>query len=208
MKKLLILFGLILGITLTLNAQIPGTPDANGLITAGPPWVTSIPSGGGEIELQLQYLQSGIDTVSKNGLVHLFVYFGDSAVSKSYTTSWAHLTNASDSLFIQAELDGFTMSNDTITAIYKGGYDFDGNYSQDADNGETVGVRFYNVTQTKGIPVAGSQKGGGAGDFGSATILAHGDLNAGDKIVLQYKGDANGTAVFKNGVIRIRRIHE
>jgi len=140
--------------------------------------------------------------------VHMFVYFGDSTVSLSYTTAWAHLTNTGDSIFIQDELDGFTMSNDTITSTYGGDFDFDANFSHDGDNGETVSVRFYNVTQGEGIPVAGSLKGGGAGDYSSTTIIGYSDITAGDKIVLQYKGDASGTSVFKNGVIRIKRIHE
>jgi len=206
MKKLLILFGVILGIT--LSAQVPGTPDANGTITPGPPWVTGIPSGGGEMELQLQYLQDGIDNLSENGLVHLFVYFGDSTVSKSYTTSWAQLTNATDSLFIQTELVGFTMSGDTITVVNSGDYDFLGNFAFDGDNGETINMRYYNVTQTSGIPIAAAVTTRGANNFESLSVIAYAELAAGDKIVAQYKGDASGTAVFKNGVIRITRLHE
>ena len=50
--------------------------------------------------------------------IHMFIYFGDSTVSLSYTTSWAHLTNTGDSIFIQSETDGFTISGDTITFTY------------------------------------------------------------------------------------------
>jgi len=145
--------------------------------------------------------------VFDNFIPHMFLYFGDSTVSKSYTTDWAHLTNASDSIFIQDELEGFTVSNDTIVSTYNGDFNFDANFTHDADNGETVSIRFFNATTGFGIPVAGAQKGGGSGDYGSTSIIAYSEIAAGDKIVVQYKGDASGTAVFKNGVIRIKRIH-
>jgi len=41
----------------------------------------------------------------------------------------------------------------------------------------------------------------------SLPIEGYQSINAGDKIVLQYKGDANGTSVFKNGIIKIYLIH-
>lgn len=56
MKKILILFGIIL--SFALNAQIPGTPDANGVITVGSPWVTGTNTGAGELQAQLAYLYS------------------------------------------------------------------------------------------------------------------------------------------------------
>ena len=139
---------------------------------------------------------------------HLFIYFADSTVSKTYSTSWAHLTNDYDSLFIQAELNNsFTISNDTITAINGGGYNFDGNFAHDGDNGETVFIRFYNVTQAAGIPVAGATTCRAANNFSSTPVVGHFDVDAGDKIVVQYKGDADGTSVFKNGIVRIIKIH-
>jgi len=140
--------------------------------------------------------------------IHLFVYFGDSAVSKSYTTSWAHLTNAGDSLFIQDELDGFTMSNDTITFLYNGHYDLDAKFAHDGDNVETISIRFYNTTKSAGLPIAGASTARGANNFMSTPIVSYSAISAGDEIVMQYKGDANGTAVFKNGVIVIHRLHD
>lgn len=85
MKKILILFGIILCIG--LNAQ-PGTPDANGVITAGPPdWVTGMPSGGGELQLQLQYLYNQIggafDTITVGGQK---IYYDQDAKTTSRTT--------------------------------------------------------------------------------------------------------------------------
>ena len=140
--------------------------------------------------------------------IHSFLYFGDSTISLSYTTSWAHLTNTGDSMFIQSELNGFTVSDDTITVIYGGDYDLDGSFTHDGDNGETVSIRFYNVTQTAGIPVAGANTMRAANNFMSTTVMGYGEINAGDKIIVQYKGDASGTSVFKNGAIRIHRLHE
>ena len=138
---------------------------------------------------------------------HMFVYFGDSTVSKSYSTSWAHLTNANDSLFIPFELDYFTLTNDTIAVSQAGHYFFNAQFTHDGDNVETVSIRFYNVTKTAGIPVAGASTCRAANNFMSTPVMGYGEVDAGDKIVVQYKGDANGTAVFKNGSIRILRVH-
>jgi len=139
--------------------------------------------------------------------VHLFMYFGDSTISLSYSTSWAHLTNTIDSVFIQSELNGFTVSGDTITVMYGGDYDLDGTFAHDGDNGETVSIQFYNVTQTEGIPVAGANTMRIANNFMSTTVMGYAEIDAGDKVVVQYKGDASGTSVFKNGAIRIHRLH-
>ncbi len=63
MKKLLILFGIILSIG--LSAQIPGNPDASGVITPGPPdYVTGAVPGDGELKLQLGYLNSRTDSLT------------------------------------------------------------------------------------------------------------------------------------------------
>ena len=61
MKKLLILFGIILSIG--LNAQIPGEPNASGVITPGPPFVTGTNTGAGELALQYIYLQAQFDSL-------------------------------------------------------------------------------------------------------------------------------------------------
>ena len=148
-----------------------------------------------------------VDTIELSYLIHAFMYFGDSAVSLSYTTAWAHLTNATDSLFIQQELDGFTVSGDTMTFVNVGDYDISGNFAHDGNNTHTVSIRFYNVTQAAGIPVAGAQTMRGANNFGSTFVLGYAEITAGDKVVVQYKGDASGTAVFKNASLRITRIH-
>ena len=174
--------------------------------------IPSIPGQADFIKNEAYKINQGlreIDTLNNTSLIHAFVYFGDSTISLSYTTSWAQLTNASDSLFIQSELEGFTIKDDSITFTYGGDYDFTANFSHDGDNGETVSIRFYNTTTPAGIPVAGSQKGGGSGDIGSTPVIAYGEgISAGDVIVIQYKGDNSGTAVFKNGVVRIDRAHE
>jgi hypothetical protein len=154
------------------------------------------------------------DTVRINGYlkvsysIHLFSYYGDSTISKSYTTDWAHLTNATNEMWNHAETDGFTVSNDTITVLESGDYDLKCTNTLDADNGETVSIRFYNVTQASGIPVASAWTGRAANNFGTINVESYGEFNAGDKLVIQYKGDASGTSVFKNGIIKIYLVHK
>lgn len=151
------------------------------------------------------YVNDRIDSIQD---YHMFIYFGDSAVSKSYSTSWATLTNATDSVFIQYELDGFTVFNDSIKVTNGGDYHLEGQFTHDGDNGETVSIRFYNVSDGAGVPVGGAQTTRGANNFGSTPVSAYYDFAAGDTVIVQYKGDASGTAVFKNASILINRLHE
>lgn len=141
-------------------------------------------------------------------MVHLFHYYGDSTISKSYTTSWATLTNASADMWIDAESDGFSVTNDTITIAESGDYEFLATNTCDGDNGETVSIRFYNITQTAGIPVASAATMRAAGNYYTIVTSGYQEIAAGDEIILQYKGDASGTSVFKNGTINIKLIHK
>jgi hypothetical protein len=118
--------------------------------------------------------------IRKGYAIHLFHFYGDSSISVSYTTSWQHLTN------------GFgTMWNNI-----------------EDDNGETQSIRFYNITQAAGLPTAGALTTRSANNFGTIPTSAYGSINAGDKIILQYKSDASGTSVYKNGTIKIFKTHE
>jgi len=159
----------------------------------------------GRLNARDVYINSRIDSSES---YHMFIFFGDSAVSKSYTTSWATLTNASDSIFIQYELEGFTVFNDSIRVINAGDCVFNGQFTHDGDNGETVSIRFFNVSAGAGIPVAGAQTMRGSNNFGSTPVQGYYDITAGDTIIVQYKGDGNGTAVFKNASVLIDRLHE
>lgn len=140
--------------------------------------------------------------------IHLFHYYGDSSISKSYTTSWQHLTNGFGTMWINFEDDGFTVSNDTITVIAAGDYDLIATNTLDGDNGETQSIRFYNITQTAGIPTAGALTTRIAGNFGTIVTSGYAAFAAGDKLILQYKSDASGTSVYKNGTIKIYKVHE
>ncbi len=201
MKKLIILL-------LFISTALYGQLDTIDLKTS----YFGIPSTEGEADFVLNEaykMNQGIrelDTLLSP--IHLFMYFGDSTISLSYTTSWAHLTNTGDSLFIQLELDGFTVSGDTLTSIYGGDFTLFGTFTHDAGNGNTVSIRYFNVTKTAGIPVAGANTGRGANNFMSTQVMSYGDVDIGDEIVVQYKGDTNGTAVFKNGSILIQRLHD
>jgi hypothetical protein len=146
--------------------------------------------------------------IYEDDIIHLFSYFGDSAVSLAYSTSWTHLTNVGYSMYVHDELDGFTISNDTITILRAGDYDLTAFHTHDGDNAETVSIRFYNVTQTAGCPVAGANTTRGANNFMTTPVSSYFEFAANDKLILQYKGDANGTAVFKNGIIKIYYKHE
>ena len=142
MRKILILFGIILCIA--LNAQVPGSPDANGTITAGPPFIaTGISTGGGEMTLQLQYIQGGIDslrtfidpsdssaiftiatiTVLDYDPPHGAMSFSDSAAVIALTqNNWNKITNAENDLFTVQDADDLTIAGDTVTIEIDGDY--------------------------------------------------------------------------------------
>ena len=141
-------------------------------------------------------------------LIHLFMHFCDSSISFNYTTDWQHLTNASHDMFIDSELDGFAISNDTITVERGADYDLRSNYTCDGDIGETISIRFYNITQGVCCPVSGTNTMLGTDNFISTLTESCFEFNAGDKLVMQIKGDASGTAVFKSGIIKIYYLHE
>ena len=145
--------------------------------------------------------------ISPDKAIHLFHYYGDSTVSYSYSTEWDHLSNIGDSLWINDHSDGFTESNDTITITGAGHYDFIATNTLSCDYNETVSIRFYNKTQTSGMPVAGAITGEGTDDYGTIITVASFVCAAGDEILLQIKGDGSGTAQLKNGIIKITKVH-
>lgn len=82
MKKLLILFGIILSVG--LNAQIPGEPNASGVIEAGPPyWVTGVTQGDGELKLQFTYLNERGDSTK------LIFNYEDSTINALQYIDWS-----------------------------------------------------------------------------------------------------------------------
>ena len=112
MKKLLIIFGLIIGIT--LNAQIPGTPDANGTITPGPTdWVTGLSAGDGEMKLQLDYLYdlNSINTIK----AHI-----TTLVSAAEASAWRNFTGFAK-VASESNGDYFELLNDSTIVCRKAG---------------------------------------------------------------------------------------
>ena len=144
--------------------------------------------------------------------IHLFSFFGDSSVTFSYAAqdTWYQVTNASDSLFRYTETDGFTVLGDTITVSHTGDYDFRSQLTLDGGNGETISMRFFNVTQTAGIPTASALTTRGSGSFGTIHVEGYASVTAGDKIILQIKNDdaSPSNSVLKNGVTKVYYIHE
>ena len=143
-------------------------------------------------------------------VIHLFYYFGDSTVTYSFAVSdtWYQLTNASDSLWIKAENDGFTNIGDTIIPNISGDYDFEAKLNYIASNGVTQNIRFYNVTQAVGIPAGGANTGRGSGNELAIIVSAYGeDINAGDKIILQIRQDATPDITLRSSSIKARLLH-
>ena len=148
--------------------------------------------------------------IKSTDAIHLFSYFGDSTITYSFASSdtWYHMTNASNDMWIDSELDGFSVSNDTITVENPGDYDLRFKVNIIGGNGTSYAARFYNVTQAKGIPVSGAITGRGSGNVQSLTISAYAEgIDENDEIVIQIKADATQDATFKASTIKIYLIH-
>ena len=147
MKKLLILFGIILSIG--LSAQIPGNPDASGVITPGPPdFVTGAVPGDGELKLQFVYQNSRSDslrnvvnpadstgnftTINVDSAVIVVLNYSPSHGSMAFADSaaviplsqnvWSKVTNGNNDLFTIINGDDLTVDGDTITVTISGDY--------------------------------------------------------------------------------------
>ena len=62
MKSKLLIF-IFAFVAISIYAQIPGAPDASGVINAGPPFVTGSNTGAGELQQQFTYIQSSVDSL-------------------------------------------------------------------------------------------------------------------------------------------------
>jgi len=144
-------------------------------------------------------------------VVHLFHCFADSAYSFTFDGSrvYYHLTNDFDSLFLQIENDGFTVSNDTITVLKFGDYDFVCQVNAEGSSNQAYTLRFYNITQATAIHISISETGQGVNDYFSISVNGYlEDVAAGDKIVVQIKNeDGTGALTIRGGIIRITLIH-
>ena len=141
---------------------------------------------------------------------HLFAFFGDSTVTYEFASAdtWYHLSNATTNLWAYPETDGFTVSNDTITVTNTGDYDLTAIMNMDGGNGTTYAIRFYNVTQTAGVPTAGGVTSRGSGNTDGVMVGAYGEFTAGDEIVLQIKGDsAVADVTLKSSIIKMYLVH-
>ena len=142
--------------------------------------------------------------------IHLFAFFGDSTVAISYALAdtWYQVTNATDSLWRYQEKDGFTVSNDTITITDAGDYDLTCGIKWEGNNGTSYDFRFYNVTQTTGIPIGQGGTGAGAGNRQGTTVGAYATFSAGDKVIIQSRNFSTNDYTLENSFIKIYKVHE
>jgi len=148
--------------------------------------------------------------VTVDSIYHLFGWFGDSTSVFSYSVAntWYHMTNAGQSLWDWSELHGFTESNDTLTVTKTGHYDIQFQTCLLGSPNKQYVFRFYNVTQTAGIPTAAGTEGANT-DVVQVVVIAHGELTAGDEIVIQTKNvDGTDQATFKNSAVKMTYLHD
>ena len=159
-----------------------------------------------------------IGTIESGGYIvptrdyHAFCYFPESDITFTFalTATWYHLSNATNNLFANCELDGFTMSNDTLTITDKAGdYLFNATLNFTGTVNQTYKIRFWNVTKNAGVPIGGATDGSGT-DIIQITLQAYGeDYDIGDELILQIQNaDGSADAVFKSGNLFIKLLHE
>lgn len=126
--------------------------------------------------------------------IHSNCYRGESTILFTITSAetWYHLTNATNDLFVNCELNGMTMTNDTLTIdSISGGYNHDFHLNFIGTPNKNYKCRIYNITKDVGVPVGDAQAGAGT-DIVSIdpSGYQHGDV--GDKYIIQIQ-NADGT---------------
>ena len=148
------------------------------------------------------YYNPTTNKITASEVVHAYTAFEDSSVAISTSTTWAQVTNASDSLFGWIEQDGITdAQGDTALLSLTGHYNIPFSIIGEGSNGITYQLRLYNATQTEGIMTKTAWTGRGAANDGPLTGIAYCiNCNAGDKIVMQIRQTSgSGSFTVKDG---------
>lgn len=226
MKKILLLYGIILSIT--LNAQVPGSPNANGIITAGPPFTaTGISTGGGEMTLQLNYIQGGIDSLrtfidpSDSSAVftlatitvldydppHGAMSFGDSAAVIALTqNNWNKITNAGSDLFTVQDADDITIAGDSITIEIDGDYIINWSLSFSGSTLDVYEIAIYKNAAKETVSMSRSTSQTDVGNMGLPVYIEN--LVAGDDLsfYIRNTGDNDDPTLVSSSVV-IHMLH-
>ena len=136
----------------------------------------------------------------------LFAWAGDSSYVENLDVQGIWYQVGDTNLFSATRSTNFTVTNDTFSPDITGNYKLEARMSFEGDANEQFAIRFYNVTDSAGIPCAGGVEGNGA-DVSNITCLAYSNIDSGDIIYLQMR-DVDGTdnVTIKNVVITIELI--
>jgi len=160
------------------------------------------------------FAQHGIDATfnrtSLNSIYHAYGGFQDSTVSVAITVNqWSVVTNANKDLWGGTEIDGISVSGDTVTIENTGDYFGLVSVVFEANNGNECELRIYNVTQGRMEGFTLGQTGRGTGSYSSIALPLYFENTAGDEYVMQVTNrSGSNAAVFKFGQFIITYLHE
>lgn len=138
---------------------------------------------------------------------HLFMTFSDSAVTLSMTlNNWAQITNAGDSLFGVKDVDGFTVSGDTIIFNETGHYSISSALTYVGDGGNDDQELRWNLDGSQIVKMESSTSNNV--DHIAVPLPAFVIATAGDKLWMETRNISdNDDSVIHSGVIVITLAH-
>lgn len=165
----------------------------------------------GLVMLSALFSQHGVnyvvDQIQQKSAWHAYGGFVDSTVVIAIDAGvWTHITNATDNIIAAYEIDGFTITDDTLivnnTADFIGSIAFAGT----GGNSKVFFFRAYNVTQdgaSPGFPVVGK-----GADAVTLTMPNYFEATTGDRLILQVMS-ADGSDFTLNDILfTIMYVHD
>ena len=148
--------------------------------------------------------------VTKGTELHAYGGFQDSAIVVSVTTpSYSPVTNATGTLWGASEVDGMSMSGDTLTITNTGDYVGNVSLTFSGGNGDDYLLQLYNVTQTRVEGFHIGATGRGANNFSNIAMPLYMENTAGDEYVLRIANitDSDDPTV-RTGMFTINYLHD
>jgi len=159
------------------------------------------------------YIGSSISITGRSlidSIYHVYGGFADSTVTIDLTKDvWAQVTNTGFALFVGDEVDGFSLSGDTMTVLFTG--DFWGTtvltFSGSAQ--KEYQIRLYNITQAQQEGYLQGLSGNGAGNYVQITLPIYSEATLNDRYIVQVQNiSGNEDIILRHAQFILTYLHD